>query len=74
MMIRTLALAGLAVAGLCACSSMDNAAPSATRASSAASETSPGTGSVAPAVTGVNSSTVTPQSKAGKPAPEDTPH
>jgi hypothetical protein len=71
-MIRLVALAALA-AGLGACSSMDNGAPSATTSSTAASETSPGTGSIAPAVTGRNSSTVTPQSKDQQPAPQDTP-
>jgi len=49
-MIRLSALAVLAT-GLCACASMDNGAPSATTSSTAASETSPGAGSVAPAAT-----------------------
>jgi hypothetical protein len=70
----SLAAAGAALALLGACSTMDEGAPSAISSRTAASETSPGTGSVAPSVTGRNSSTVTPQSPAERPAPQDTPH
>jgi hypothetical protein len=67
-----LALCALALVTLSACGSMMGSSTR-TPASAQASETSPGTGSVAPAVTGKNSSTVTPPASS-QPAPEDKPH